>query len=157
MTLFIDFMNSRLTWNKSTLFRENRYEHGCTKNSRTNEMGNSDVHLWEHYYMMTSSNGSISRVTGPLCREFTGSGDFPTQRPVTRSFNVFFDLRLSKQSWGWWFEAPSCPLWRHRNETNSTWAWSSCMPTSHPPHAYKLCDMVLTKVRDTTQKVHDST
>ena len=33
--------------------------------------------------------------------------DFPTQRPVTRSFDVFFNLclnkRLSKQSWGWWF------------------------------------------------------
>ena len=26
---------------------------------------------------------------------------------------VFFNLRLSKQSWGWWFEAPSCSLWRH--------------------------------------------
>ena len=36
------------------------------------------------------------------------SGEFPSQRPVTRSFDVFFDLRLnkrlSKQSWGWWFE-----------------------------------------------------
>ena len=47
------------------------------------------------------------------------SGEFPAQRPVTRSFDIFFDLRLnkrlSKQSWGWWFETPSCPLWRHRN------------------------------------------
>ena len=46
-------------------------------------------------------------------------GKFPTQRPVTRSFDVFFDLhlnkRLSKQSWGWWFEKLSRPLWRHRN------------------------------------------
>ena len=46
-------------------------------------------------------------------------GEFPTQRPVTRSFDVFFDLhpnkRLSKQWWGWWFETPSCPLWRHCN------------------------------------------
>ena len=71
------------------------------------------------YYMMTSSNGNIFRVTGPLCGEFTGPGEFPTQRPVTRSFDVFFDLRLnkrlSKQSWGWWFETLSCPLWRHGN------------------------------------------
>ena len=47
-------------------------------------------------------------------------GEFPTHRPVTRSFDVFFDLRLdkrlSKQSWGWWFETLSCPLWRHCNE-----------------------------------------
>ena len=47
-------------------------------------------------YMMTSSNGNIFRVTGPLCGEFTGPGDFPAQRPVTRSFDVFFDLRLNK-------------------------------------------------------------
>ena len=49
-----------------------------------------------------------------------GTGEFPTQRPVTRSFNVFFDLRpdkqLSKQWWGWWFETPSCPLWSKSDE-----------------------------------------
>ena len=42
---------------------------------------------------------------------FPVPGEFPTQRPVTRRFDVFFDLRLnkrfSKQSWGWWFEALS--------------------------------------------------
>ena len=47
-------------------------------------------------------------------------GEFPAQRPVTRSFDVFFDLRLkkqlSKQSWGWWFETLSRPLWRHPND-----------------------------------------
>ena len=46
-------------------------------------------------------------------------GEFPAQRSVTRSFDVFFDLhpnkRLSKQWWGWWFETPPRPLWRHRN------------------------------------------
>ena len=61
--------------------------------------------------MMTSSNGNIFRVTGHLCGEFTG--------PVTRSFDVFFDLRLnkrlSKQSWCWWFETLSRPLWCHCN------------------------------------------
>ena len=45
--------------------------------------------------MMTSSNGNIFRVTGHLCGEFTGPGEFPAQRPVTRSFDVFFDLRLN--------------------------------------------------------------
>ena len=49
-----------------------------------------------------------------------GPGEFPTQRPVTRSFDVFFDLRLnkrlSKQPWGWWFETPSWSLWRQCNE-----------------------------------------
>ena len=46
-------------------------------------------------------------------------GEFPAQRPVTRSFHVFFDLgpnkRLSKQSWDWWFETLPRSLWRHRN------------------------------------------
>ena len=71
-------------------------------------------------HMMTSSNGNIFRVTGPLCGEFTGPGEFPTQRPVTRSFDVFLDLRpnkrLSKQWRGWWFETLSRPFWRHRNQ-----------------------------------------
>ena len=51
---------------------------------------------------------------------FPVSGEFPAQRPVTRRFDVFFDLhlneRLSKHSWGWWLETPSCSLWRHSNE-----------------------------------------
>ena len=42
-----------------------------------------------------------------------------SQRPVTRRFDVFFDLRLnkrlSKQSLGLWLETISIPLWRHRN------------------------------------------
>ena len=65
-----------------------------------------DVIKWKHF---------------PRYWPFVGNspvpGEFPAQRPVTRSFDVFFDLnkRLSKQSWGWWFETLSYPLWRHRN------------------------------------------
>ena len=47
------------------------------------------------------------------------TGEFPSHRPVMQSFDVFFDLRLnkrlSKQSWGWWFETPSRSLWRRCN------------------------------------------
>ena len=32
----------------------------------------------------------LFRVTGPLCGEFTVPGEFPSQRPVTQSFDVFF-------------------------------------------------------------------
>ena len=84
------------------------------------------------YIMMTSSNGNILRVTGHLYGEFTGRGEFPTHGPVTRSFNVFFDLRLnkwlSKQSWGWWFEMLARPLWRHRNVCPGLISemWSAC-------------------------------
>ena len=50
--------------------------------------------------------------------------EFLAQRPVTRSFDVFFDLRLnerlSKQSWGWWFETPLRPLWRHCHVSNES-------------------------------------
>ena len=50
---------------------------------------------------MTSSNRNIFGVTGHLCGEFTGPrwtpGDFPAQRPVTRGFDVFFDLRLDNR------------------------------------------------------------
>ena len=45
------------------------------------------------------------------------TGEFPSQRPVMRSFDAFLDLRLnkglSKQSRRRWFEAPSRSLWRH--------------------------------------------
>ena len=77
--------------------------------------------------MMTSSNGNIFRITG-LCvwnllafcvGNSTVTSKFPTQRLVTQSFDVFFDLclnkTLSKQSWGWWFETPSCSSWCHCN------------------------------------------
>ena len=78
--------------------------------------------------MMTSSNGNIFRVTGHLCGEFTGLRWFPVQRPVTRSFDVFFDLRLnkrlSKQSWGWWFEMLSRPLLRHHNASHILSSWA---------------------------------
>ena len=47
------------------------------------------------------------------------TSEFPTQRPVMRRFDAFFDLHLnkglSKQWGGWWFEMPSRPLWCHCN------------------------------------------
>ena len=47
------------------------------------------------------------------------TGEFPSQRPVTRRFDVFLDLRLnkplSKRSKPRWFETPSCSLWHHCN------------------------------------------
>ena len=67
------------------------------------------VAWWRHQMETFSALLAPSPVTG----------EFPEQRPVTRSFDVFFDLRLnkrlSKQSWNWWFETPSRPLWRHFN------------------------------------------
>ena len=69
---------------------------------------------WRHQMETFSALLDICAGNSPV------PGEFPTQRPVTRSFDVFFDLRLyirlSKQSWGWWFETLSRSLWRHCNE-----------------------------------------
>ena len=68
---------------------------------------------WRHEMKTFSAQLAICAGNSPA------PGEFPTQRPVTRSFDVFFDLRLSKrlskQWWGWWFETPLRPLWRHCN------------------------------------------
>ena len=68
---------------------------------------------WRHQMETFSALLAICAENSPV------PGEFPTQRPVTRSFDVHFDLRpnkrLSKQSLGWWFETLSPPLWRHRN------------------------------------------
>ena len=68
---------------------------------------------WRHQMEIFSALLAICAGNSPV------PGEFPTQRPVTGSFDVYFDLRpnkwLSKQSWGWWFETLSCSLWRHRN------------------------------------------
>ena len=86
---------------------------GCVEWTRRTH---DDVIKWKHfphYWSFCAGNSPVN-------------GEFPTQRPVTRSFGIFFDLRpnkrLSKQSWGWWFETPSCPLWRHCNE----FVWPHC-------------------------------
>ena len=67
--------------------------------------------------MMTSSNGNICRITGHLCGKFTGHRWIP-QKGQWRGlffFHLCLNKRLSKQSWGWWFETPSRLLWRHCN------------------------------------------
>ena len=48
--------------------------------------------MWNNF-MMTSSNGNMFHVTGPLHVEFTGK--FPPQKRVTQSFDVFFDVHLN--------------------------------------------------------------
>ena len=69
--------------------------------------------------MMTSSNGNIFRVTGHLCGKFTGprwiSHTKASDAELWCSFDMRPNIRLSKQSWGWWFETPPQSLWRHRN------------------------------------------
>ena len=71
-------------------------------------------------YMMTSSNETFSTLLALCAGNSPVTGEFSSQRQVTRIFGVFFDLRLnkrlSKQSWGCWFETLSSSLWHHCNE-----------------------------------------
>ena len=73
----------------------------------------SGMAWWRHQMETLSVLLAICARNSPV------NGEFPAQRPVTRSFDVFFDLRLnkrlSKHSWGWWFETLSRPLWRYCN------------------------------------------
>ena len=92
-----------------------------TKQPRTRSPGRRQVckmhgmslPWWRHQMKTFSALLAICAGNSPV------SGEFPAQRPVTRSFDVFFDQRpnkrLSKQSWVWWFETHLSPLWRHSN------------------------------------------
>ena len=88
---------------------------------------------WRHNQMETFA---------PLLVLCAGSspvtGGFPTQRPVTWSFDVFFDLHqnklLSKQLWGWWFEMLLCPSWRRSNES-----WVPAVLEACGVNLYKIC------------------
>ena len=68
---------------------------------------------WRHQMEKISALLALGAGNSPV------TGEFPAQRPVTQSFDIFLDLRLnkrlSKQWWGCWFEKPSRPLWRHCN------------------------------------------
>ena len=59
------------------------------------------------------------------------TGKIPRTKASDAERWCFFDLRLnerlSKQSWGWWFETPSRPLWRHSNgHTGLADMWAYC-------------------------------
>ena len=68
---------------------------------------------WRHQMETLSALLALCAGNSPV------TGEFPSQRPVMWSFDVFFDLhlnkRLSKQSRRRWFEMPSRSLWRHCN------------------------------------------
>ena len=68
---------------------------------------------WRHQMETFSALLALCAGNSPV------TGEFPAQRPVTRSFDDFFDLslnrRLSKQPRRRWFETPYRPLWRHCN------------------------------------------
>ena len=76
----------------------------------------------------------------PFAPAFTGHRWIPCTKVSDAELWYFSDLhlnkRLNKQSWGWWFKTPSCPLWRHYNGFAATWVTihkslnASCMDTA---------------------------
>ena len=95
---------------------QQHYDHDKDNDDNDNGSGNGinkNKAWWRHQIGTFCALPAICAENSPV------PGEFPAQRPVTRSFNVFFDLRpnkrLSKQWWGWWFWTPSSPLWRHCN------------------------------------------
>ena len=60
---------------------------------------------WRHQMETFSALLAFRAGNSPVTREF------PSQRPVTRSFDVFFDC-------AWWIETTSRSLWRHYNAQN---------------------------------------
>ena len=72
------------------------------------------VTWWRHLMVLFSALLALCEGNSPVTVEF------PSQKPVRRSFDIFFDLclskRLSKQSWGWWFGTPLGSSWRHCND-----------------------------------------
>ena len=117
-------------------------------------IGTSDVFLiawWRHQLKTFSAFLAICAGNSPV------NGEFPAQRPVTRSADVFFDLCLNKQLneqwWGWWFETPLCPLWRHSDWGKYThWClvsiylrrfwWMCQQPLSKFGHLHRLCGRI---------------
>ena len=108
LMLFVGTCN----WSISNKIMWNFWNNG----SRCLDLACQQAITWRHQMETFSALLAIYAGNSPVTREF------PAQRPVTRSFDVFICLllnkRLSKQSRGWWFETPSCPLWRHYNEQN---------------------------------------
>ena len=74
-------------------------------------------HQMETFSALLAICGGIHRspVNSPHKGQWRGALTFPL---------IWLNRQLSKQSWGWWFETPSCSLWRHCNEkmtSNGSW------------------------------------
>ena len=66
---------------------------------------------WRHQMETFSMLLSIRAGNSPVPGEFTKARDAELW-----CFDLHLKKWLSKQWWGWWFETPVRPLWRHCNE-----------------------------------------
>ena len=92
---------------------------------------------WRHQMETFSALLTLCAGNSPI------AGEFPSRRPVTRSFDYFYlglNKRLSKHSRRWWFETPSRSLWHRCNVTYI------CFKFNHMScHLSTLCDSVFAK------------
>ena len=108
LLIIIDFVTYYKKW---ILWQQNNFHlfKHVYKYSISMQVLYMSLSCWKQQnYMMTSSHGSIFRVTGPYERNSPHKGqnfDVSSIRALNK--------RLSKQSWRRWFETPSCSLWRH--------------------------------------------
>ena len=74
-----------------------------------NILNHDDVIKWKHFprYWPFVRGIHLSPVNSPLKGQWRRALLFPLICACIK--------RLSKESWGWWFETPTCSLWRHRN------------------------------------------
>ena len=119
------FVEHKFLWYMSAIswqrFLSDLYNMPCGETEQqiwTGQIANTEIHIWwrhqmEHfprylYFVRGNPRGGRRWIS-------------PSQRPVTRSFEVFLDLllnkQLGKQSIRRWFETPSCSLWRHCKDT----------------------------------------
>ena len=73
-------------WKRGRLWGESTFPSSCAESVSTS------CHPWWRHQMEI-----FSALLALCARNSPVTGDFPAQRPVTRSFDVFFDLRLNKR------------------------------------------------------------
>ena len=105
--LFLSLANNDFEYVLADIVQNGRKDHA--RSSGTPRVSTWWCHQMETLFALLAICAGNSPATGEL----------PSQRPVTRSFDVFFDLRLnkrlSKQSRRRWFETQSRSSWRHCN------------------------------------------
>ena len=109
--------------------------------SLTCSMSSFKRHIHLHF-MMTSPNGNIFRVTGPV------RGEFFSQRPVTRGFDVFFlrlNKRLSEQSRRRWFDTSFRSWWHHCNTSPEANLKLKSREILFAPNIHFNCEIILEK------------
>ena len=91
---FIGRQNQRFCLKQGCFFRPKSAKRGCFSNLGTSmvyALVGSRGPRWRHQMETFSAWLAICAGNSPV------TGEFSTQRPVTQSFDVFFNLRLNKQ------------------------------------------------------------